>query len=952
MDLENLIGKTLGKYELLELLGKGGFGAVYRAWEHSELNREVAVKVILGERADNEEYIKRFAREAATIARLEHPHIVPVYAYGTQEGISYIVMRLLPGGTLEKHIKDLRPDVMMLDEIARIVSQIAYALQYAHDRGVVHRDVKPGNVMFDNQGSVYVVDFGIVKWLDTPQELNITNAPDVEIGTPYYMAYEQMSGSAISPATDQYALAVLTYEMISGGRRPYEAESRAALYYKIASDPPTPPEVFRRDLPRATREVLRKALAKKADERYENITTFASAFAASIRSQAFNASDSLAPAPLAAAVVLDELNPTRYGVTPAIDDATLREPSSARRLTAPPAPEQSTILTTGTAKPRAPVKSRTPLVWGAALAVTLIFGMIAFAALDPRGFGVLVGLPTETATPTITSSATASLTPSLTPSATITPSATASVTPSRTPTPTATITPSATVSVTPSRTPTLTPTSTMTPSLTPTITSTPTPATPIAIMDTALNMLLGPGTQYPQVARLTIDDTVAIIGISDDGFWYQVQLEDGTIGWIRASENFISTFGSLRGIPIVDAPTPTATETPLPTSTPSRTPTLTPTFTPTLTHTPTATLTLTPTATHTATNLPTLTPTFTATHTPTWTPTPTLTVTATATPTPTSTATITPTVTPSVTPIPSCPNALPSRLTVGMGARVTMTGGSLNLRQEPDARSRIVAVLPPGEALTVLEGPVCEGERWWYRVQVTSGEQGWVAEGGADSYFTEPFGTPDIFGDARGAPVLAGACDPQRFMDDFANNIGDPNWATVTDSAVTEVNFANDAYRITINQISASQARSWGTLENYAWDDVRVEAVMSASVFAQPARTRIGLWLRVQTAGDYIAFLINQNGEYFIGRETSDDSGGLVILQDWRFSSAIVTGDHQVNTLRIDSVANGFDFYVNGVRLTTVTDDTWEFGSLAFFGATSDVVPVNFDLHYIRVCGL
>jgi serine/threonine-protein kinase len=151
VSVQNLSGQTLGQYELRELLGAGGMGAVYRAFQ-SGLDRFVAVKVLSAALVTDKDYIERFTREAKTSAALEHPHIVPVYDYGTQGGISYVVMRLLTGGSLAErltHSRDTGRPLPSLDETASIIKQLAGALDYAHGRGVIHRDIKTSNVMFD-----------------------------------------------------------------------------------------------------------------------------------------------------------------------------------------------------------------------------------------------------------------------------------------------------------------------------------------------------------------------------------------------------------------------------------------------------------------------------------------------------------------------------------------------------------------------------------------------------------------------------------------------------------------------------------------------------------------------------------------------------------------------------------------------------------------------------------
>jgi serine/threonine protein kinase len=160
MSVDNLSGQTFGQYELKELLGAGGMGAVYRAYQKT-LKREVAVKIISTALSQEPGYRERFFREAETAAALEDPHIIPIHDFGTQGAISYLVMRLLTGGSLAEHLKQ-RSTLPSLGEVAKLLGQLASALDYAHAQGVIHRDIKPSNIMFDNQSTVFVVGFGAV----------------------------------------------------------------------------------------------------------------------------------------------------------------------------------------------------------------------------------------------------------------------------------------------------------------------------------------------------------------------------------------------------------------------------------------------------------------------------------------------------------------------------------------------------------------------------------------------------------------------------------------------------------------------------------------------------------------------------------------------------------------------------------------------------------------------
>lgn len=280
MGFENLSGRTFGQYELRELMGVGGMGAVYRAYQ-SGLDREVAVKVLPRALAAESGYIERFIREARTAALLEHPHIVRIYDYGTQGDISYLVMALLRGGSLSQRLaqrEEIKRSTASLGEVAAMLNQIASALDYAHHEGVLHRDIKPANIMFDSQGRSYLTDFGIAKLMGATTALTGTG---VAMGSPSYMPPEQWAGQDLGPAADQYALGVTIYQTIAG-RLPFEADSAAQLMYKHFHEEPTPLSITRADIPTALMIVLSRAMAKSPESRFPNLTQFAQAFESAI----------------------------------------------------------------------------------------------------------------------------------------------------------------------------------------------------------------------------------------------------------------------------------------------------------------------------------------------------------------------------------------------------------------------------------------------------------------------------------------------------------------------------------------------------------------------------------------------------------------------------------------------------------------------------------------------
>ncbi len=275
MGHENLVGQTFGQYELRDLLGLGGMGAVYRGFQTS-LKREVAVKVLPSSLATEAGYAERFNREAQTAAALEHPHIVSIFDYGTQRGTSYLVMRLLNGGTLAQRLqpRDNKLTLPSLGETSILLNQLASALAYAHAQGVIHRDIKTSNVMFDNQGNAYLVDFGIAKLMGAQSGLTGTG---MAMGTPTYMPPEQWAGQELTPAADQYALGVLVYAMVTG-RVPFEANTPYELLHKHLNELPTPATSFRADVPEAVNRVLARALSKNPGDRFPSVTALSQAF--------------------------------------------------------------------------------------------------------------------------------------------------------------------------------------------------------------------------------------------------------------------------------------------------------------------------------------------------------------------------------------------------------------------------------------------------------------------------------------------------------------------------------------------------------------------------------------------------------------------------------------------------------------------------------------------------
>lgn len=256
------IGTTLGSYRILEQIGQGGMATVFKAYQPS-MDRYVAIKVLPSHFTQDKSFLGRFNQEARTLARLEHPHILPVYDYGEQAGTTYLVMRYINAGTLSDLIAQQGP--MDLDDVARILSQIGQALAYAHSQGVIHRDIKPSNVLIDEQGNAFLTDFGIAKLIASTAQF--TRAGTI-LGTPAYMSPEQGLDRPIDHRSDIYALGVMLYEMVTG-HVPYDAETPLAVLLKHVHEPLRPPRQIRQDLPEGVERVILKAMAKSPDDRFQ-----------------------------------------------------------------------------------------------------------------------------------------------------------------------------------------------------------------------------------------------------------------------------------------------------------------------------------------------------------------------------------------------------------------------------------------------------------------------------------------------------------------------------------------------------------------------------------------------------------------------------------------------------------------------------------------------------------
>ncbi len=275
MEILELTGKAVRSYEIEDLLGQGGYGVVYRARQSAVL-REVAVKVILPKYANSPEFIRRFESEAQVVARLEHPHIVPLYDYWREPDSAYLVMRYLRGGSLRDIID--RQGQIDLDLASKVLDQVGSALTFAHRNGVVHRDVKADNILMDEDGNAYLSDFGIAKEMGAD---GMGGSGNIE-GTPAYLAPEQIRGGEIGPASDVYAFGIMLYEMLSG-KRPFADLTLATLVYKHLNEPLPSIDHAELNLPPAFNSIIQKATAKDPSERYADAMALVKEFQQTLR---------------------------------------------------------------------------------------------------------------------------------------------------------------------------------------------------------------------------------------------------------------------------------------------------------------------------------------------------------------------------------------------------------------------------------------------------------------------------------------------------------------------------------------------------------------------------------------------------------------------------------------------------------------------------------------------
>src|SRR4051794_30975433 len=250
-----------GRYEILRHLARGGMAEVYLAHDLM-LDRQVALKVLFPELSTDRNFVERFRREAQAAANLSHPNIVSIYDWGEEEGTYFIVMEYIEGRTLGQIIRSEGP--LLAERAAEIGADVAAALAFAHRSGVVHRDVKPGNVLISPTGQVKVTDFGIARAANSDQDLTQTGAV---MGTATYFSPEQAQGNKVDGRSDEYSLGVVLYEMVAG-RPPFQGDNPMAIAYKHVREQPIPPRELNPDVPQAFEAIVLQAMAKNPNDRY------------------------------------------------------------------------------------------------------------------------------------------------------------------------------------------------------------------------------------------------------------------------------------------------------------------------------------------------------------------------------------------------------------------------------------------------------------------------------------------------------------------------------------------------------------------------------------------------------------------------------------------------------------------------------------------------------------
>ncbi len=559
--MDPMIGRTIGRYRIVEHLGRGGMAEVYKAYQPN-LDRYVAIKMMHAFLADEKEFLTRFEREAKVVATLRHPNIVQVYDFDVESGVSYMVMEFISGETLKSRMQDLEAQGqwVALDDAVRVILSLGSALKYAHERGMVHRDVKPANVMITLEGQVILTDFGIAKIVSTS---NLT-ASGAMVGTPSYMAPEQGMGQPGDERSDIYSLGVMLYQLVLG-RLPYDADTPLAVVLKHINEPLPLPKALKPDISDDLNRVILKSLAKNPNDRYQKVVDLSADLR---KAMGLSPEDSQANAAKDAAIKLTGVTMVGRvggGITPLPTAALAPEEQSGTQVAAPKTmvagaavgSPSTVVFTPAAAAPVAvPAGEKKRPSW--LIPVLAVIGIVLVASI---AVGVIAALSGRGGTPAST--------------------------------PTAAV---ANIQLTEAAAADLTRTAAAVVDLTKEAVNTPT-AAPIT------TKLLRLEKEAELRNKAGSDPTAQIEGLlpagsrffvkarTDDSKWVRIETFDGVTGWIDA------TVTGLTSEELQELPTATTltrlTDTPTPTEVPTDTPT--PTLTPTKTKPPAPTRTAGPT---------------------------------------------------------------------------------------------------------------------------------------------------------------------------------------------------------------------------------------------------------------------------------------------------------------------------------------------------------------------
>jgi predicted Ser/Thr protein kinase len=274
--MPSLAGRMLDHYRLIEQVGQGGMATVYRARD-TRNDADVAIKVLSPTISDDRRFVRRFRREAGLLVRLKHPNIVHVLDYGESNGLAYLVMPFVDGDTLNDRINKGR---LSVQETGRWVGELTSALEFAHEKGVIHRDVKPSNVLIDSSGKAMLTDFGLARFIEGSNTLT----GSMMMGTPAYVSPEQGRGQKLDGRADQYSLGVILYQMATG-RLPFEGDSPMSTVLMHIQEAVPRPSRFNRNLPLGIERVIIKCLAKDPANRFESMKALNEAYQAALRGE-------------------------------------------------------------------------------------------------------------------------------------------------------------------------------------------------------------------------------------------------------------------------------------------------------------------------------------------------------------------------------------------------------------------------------------------------------------------------------------------------------------------------------------------------------------------------------------------------------------------------------------------------------------------------------------------